>query len=361
MRWKDIFTASFSGLISPLENKSGALRQVQTQRRLLLWGLYDNISKPSILSLSFRLLTKPLGKKTRWKPKEAAFTETFEIKCSNIPLLFFLTCCENILLRSFSLPRKKKKTVQFWTRLFSALLHFVRLFISLLLLAVISLARVLPASCVIPLGKLLWAVFFGLSSSSASVGGGNSVSFGFLGAVRSLATLDFEVRASTQTDGLPAESLHIKPLQSLSIYWAKHRWEGSLLLHTHRAKLCTHKPAARILMRREKKKIGTHVHTDNRNRAQMKRLIKICTASNAKEKYLLGCERTSHFKRGRARARASQRCHHGDEVISGIYPANHVRAHYYHTLPALPPLPLISAPLSLGCVRSQRSLSVLTC
>lgn len=107
--------------------------------------------------------------------------------------------------------------------------------------------------------------------------------------------------------------------------------------------------------------IGTHVHADNRNRAQMKRLIKICTASNAKEKYLLGRARTSHFERTCARARASQRCHHGDEVISDIYPANHLRAHHYHTLPALPPLPLISAPLSLGRVRSQRSLSVLTC
>lgn len=106
---------------------------------------------------------------------------------------------------------------------------------------------------------------------------------------------------------------------------------------------------------------GTHVHTHNRSRARMKRLLKICTASNAKEKYLPGRERTSRFKRKRARARAPQRCHHGDEVISDIYPANHVRAHHYHTLPALPPLPLISAPLSPGCVRSQRSLSVLTC
>lgn len=44
----------------------------------------------------------------------------------------------------------------------------------------------------------------------------------------------------------------------------------------------------------------------------------------------------------------SQWCHHRDEVISDIYPANHAQAHHYHTLPlplSLPPL-LSSLPLS---------------
>lgn len=78
-------------------------------------------------------------------------------------------------------------------------------------------------------------------------------------------------------------------LQSLSIYWAKHRWEGSPLLHTHAYTHCRKTCVHTNLLLGEN---GNSTHTCNHTASatQMSSLLNFLPLkqSNVKEKYVLG-------------------------------------------------------------------------
>lgn len=114
------------------------------------------------------------------------------------------------------------------------------LFIALCLLTLISLAHLAALKGIIPFRETFVGGFFGLSSSSAAVKYFRQLQFPSCEEPRYTRLWAVGLNADRRA---PSWITPHQTLQSLTIYWAKHRWEGSPLFHTHthiRIHTCVH-------------------------------------------------------------------------------------------------------------------------
>lgn len=278
-------------------------------------------------------------------------------------------------------PKSSKNSI--WTHIFSPFFSVHR--------SLSSPSHLISPFCVAdgyhPFRETFVGGFFGLSSSAAAAKYFRRLQFPSREEPRYMRLWAVGLNADRRA---PSWITPHQTLQSLTIYWAKHRWEGSPLLHTHTHNALVYTQTCCTNAHAQENKIWDaemHLYTHSRAQASTHTIRSHALHTHTQMSSLLNmhhvfekeikCKREIFIRlislflcesiaciRGSVCicVCTSQWCHHRDEVISDIYPANHVQAHHYHT--SLSPfLSLLSSHLclSLGCVRSQRSLSVLTC
>lgn len=102
------------------------------------------------------------------------------------------------------------------------------------LLSLVSLASFALLKDAIPLGITVVGGFFGVGSSSVAEKNKKIFLLALLLVGKSVATWDYELLGSVQTDKLPAESLHIKPFNHSPFTGLSTDERVSPSLHTHK-------------------------------------------------------------------------------------------------------------------------------